>query len=1054
MKRARRSPLLPWAALSALFGAAAAQSCTNYATALANGTCACPPGLTGADCSLPACDNPLLPPSSRTPFSAAVSSNASEGCASGQCSDGFGGPTCNTCRTSEGCRTALGGTGGATTTAGVQSGMGQPVCSTGAWTWTEGFGTCDVVNPTLQSVFSGSTTLTFQKTVSPSNSLSSPFGEPASVLAQLWYAPPAGSGNTTITEQFFCAADTCRQTNTTSSGTASTDYTCQNLRCTCIPNTQFCGAPGAPLDLTDTINGLKDELQITCDAATGTSCSFRQDVLRTLFGSGGLALSGCEWGECVLPATIDTLFAQFAGSSASGGGGGGDDLSGGVIAGLAVLVAIVVALLALLAVGYTNQRRARRTALKALKDGEGEMAVLVSSASGAVAAGSSGSSAVVYKDDAAGGEKPGAVGIRIHNLSYSLPPPSRLASSFPASLFPALSSSAVTSAAALDSSGGTPRSGADETKTLAIHPHDDSGRLVLRSIDADVRGGSFCSILGPSGAGKSTLVDLLAGVRKSGFRGGSVELVVPEGEHQGRVRIGYVDQQDVLPETSTVREAVEFAAELKLGEVPKEVKRDRTFLVLSQLGLLDVADSIIGSSSSSGSGTRGISGGERRRVSIARELVAQPAVLILDEPTSGLDSSSALRILLALKALTSPSQPSNRPPTTVILTIHQPSSQLFHMFDDVLLLAQGGEQLYFGPKDGVGAWFEEKGTTCPLGWNPADHMLDLATAPSPSRKASLAPDSSPRMGMNRRRSSALPTILLRNENAHAEAERRTSTTALTQVQVLVRRGGRELVRDRGLLLMHNIVPLITGLIVGGMFYQVDLTIGGFQSRVGSLFFLGCLLAFASLSALTHFSHAKALFVRERARGYFHSLAWLSSTVVLDVVPLRLVPTVLLGVIVYFMVGLSATAAHFFKFLLILLLYAIATTLWNFFLAAAVTDVGVGILISSILNLFQLAYAGFFLNLSRIPPVLRWLQWLCPLKYALEALSVNEVGAGLMIDDQLEGARVRISAEVIMETLFGFEADAYYRDVLVLFGFICGFAILLIGAVLLKLREMR
>lgn len=99
-------------------------------------------------------------------------------------------------------------------------------------------------------------------------------------------------------------------------------------------------------------------------------------------------------------------------------------------------------------------------------------------------------------------------------------------------------------------------------------------------------------------------------------------------------------------------------------------------------------------------------------------------------------------------------------------------------------------------------------------------------------------------------------------------------------------------------------------------------------------------------------------------------------------------------------------------------------------------------------------AGFFVNLASIPPVLRWLQWLSPLKYTLEALAVNEVGSGLMIRDTLQGVPVEIGAFVIMQTLFGFEADAYYRDVLVLVAWIAGFAALLVAAVWLKLRELR
>jgi len=101
-----------------------------------------------------------------------------------------------------------------------------------------------------------------------------------------------------------------------------------------------------------------------------------------------------------------------------------------------------------------------------------------------------------------------------------------------------------------------------------------------------------------------------------------------------------------------------------------------------------------------------------------------------------------------------------------------------------------------------------------------------------------------------------------------------------------------------------------------------------------------------------------------------------------------------------------------------------------------------------------AYAGFFVNLQSISPVLRWLQWLAPLKYCLEALSVNEVSAGLMIVDSLEGVKIQINAAVIMDTIFGFKPDAYYRDVLVLFAFLMGFALALVTTVVVKLRELR
>ncbi|KPV72649.1 uncharacterized protein RHOBADRAFT_39255 [Rhodotorula graminis WP1] len=983
----------------ALVGPVLAQlSCSNYGVALPNGTCQCPSGLSPSTaCTAPTCDNPLVPPDNRQLFSAVLSGNSTAGCGR-QCSDGFEGPTCGVCTSDSACSTALQALNGAASSSSsgltLTNGLGNPVCSRGPWTWTEGFGTCDVVNPTLQSAFAGSTFLTFSKTVEPSETLSIPFGANGTLTAQLWYAP--STGNTTLAEQFYCAASSCTQANSSSTTASDVDYTCATLACTCIPGTAFCGAPGAQIDLSSTINDLEGPLSITCDSATGAQCSFKQGVLQTLFGASGLGLSACRWGECVLPGTIDRLAASLAGSAASSSGGG-DGPSGGVIAGLAVLGALVVALVALVGLGCASQRRARCRARARAPDSAPP------------------------------------VGISINHLSYFVPV----------------------------------RHSAFSLKSAS---RDD--RQVLSDVSATVVGGSFCAILGPSGSGKTSLVDLVAGVRKTGYRTGAVDLVVsprahgPASGEEGlgatasdadRVRVGYVDQNDVLCETSTVREAVMFAAELKLGEIPQEQKRCRVFEVLKQLGLLDIADSEIGSPEAGG--RRGISGGERRRVSIALELVAQPAVLILDEPTSGaslrLDSTSALRILRELKALTTPPAPQR--PTTVLVTLHQPSSQLWHLFDDTLVLAQGGAQLYFGKAHDVSAWWEAKGLRCPEGWNPADFLLDLATSPPPdflplrptltTRKSSYMPVSPDVAAESALVDSAVLAI-------PPHRRRSSATTVLTQVEVLAKREARNLVRDRGALVMHLVVLPLVALFVGGMYYKVDLTIGGFQSRIGALFFSGCLVAFASLSALSQFAKARRLFIRERARACYHPLAWLAAQFVFDVVPLRLVPTILLSVIVYWMVGLAATAANFFKFVLVLVLFALVSTVWNQLLATVIDDVGSAILVSAVVVLFEMAFAGFFVNLGSIPPVLRWLEWLAPLKYTLEALAVNEVNAGLMIEDSLAGAKVSISATIIMDTLFGFRPDAYYRDVLVLVGFLLGFALLLTLFVLLRLRELR
>lgn len=147
-------------------------------------------------------------------------------------------------------------------------------------------------------------------------------------------------------------------------------------------------------------------------------------------------------------------------------------------------------------------------------------------------------------------------------------------------------------------------------------------------------------------------------------------------------------------------------------------------------------------------------------------------------------------------------------------------------------------------------------------------------------------------------------------------------------------------------------------------------------------------------------------------------------------------------------------------------------LQNFLLAVVFENGGIATLVSALSALYQMTFAGFFVHLASIPPVLRWLQWLCPLKYALEALCVNEVGSGLMIVDTLEGVPVNVSASVIMSLvirfqlsimgvmltytlqLFGFSPSAYYRDILVFCAFIGGFAVMVVFAVWIKVRERR
>ncbi|KAF5367669.1 hypothetical protein D9757_010971 [Collybiopsis confluens] len=590
---------------------------------------------------------------------------------------------------------------------------------------------------------------------------------------------------------------------------------------------------------------------------------------------------------------------------------------------------------------------------------------------------------------------------------------------------------------------------------------NDDDKVILDSVSGRVEPGQMMAILGPSGAGKTTLVEILAGKHKIGSAVGHVAF---PSTSQPEPRIGFVPQQDVLPPTLTVYEALLFAARLRLPEnLPDHEKRSRVDAITEKLGIGHIRNVRIGDNSNGRA--RGISGGEMRRVSIGLELISNPDVLILDEPTSGLDSVSAARVADVLRSIAH----DENSPTAVIASIHQPSSQLYQTFDKILVLAQG-HALYCGPGSFAPIdYLSRTGVAKPYhqGYNVADYLLEVASDPHLLLMNKHNVNDTPSAFGDEK-----PTSLDGKENvasAHAHhlssaptglrglfgrKSSRYATTFLTQFQYLSGREWKILRRDKTLFFTHVAVASVLGVFCGGLYFNVNTTIAGFQSRVGCLFFLGSLIAFSSLSALYNIVEIRPLFLRERSASYYSPTAWLLSRFLFDVVPIRIVPTIIVSTITYWMAGLAPEADRFFKFLFILVLYTLALTLFNFLLGTLFRNGGIAILLSALTALYQMTFAGFFVNLHSIPPVLRWLQWLCPLKYSLEALSVNEVGSGLVIQDTLEGVPVDVSASLIMNLLFGFGLNNYYRDVLILFGFIAAFGLGVIGVVWVKVREQR
>ncbi|OLP77898.1 ABC transporter G family member 22 [Symbiodinium microadriaticum] len=241
---------------------------------------------------------------------------------------------------------------------------------------------------------------------------------------------------------------------------------------------------------------------------------------------------------------------------------------------------------------------------------------------------------------------------------------------------------------------------------------------LLKNITAHVRSGEVLAIIGGSGAGKTTLLDSVALEPRPGRRAGQVLLNGQELDATlFRASCAYVAQSDACAPSLTVKETLQFAASLYQGRASHADRAKRVQHLLEECGLdacqqVKVGDGVV---------IRGVSGGQRRRVSLAVELLKRPSVLVLDEPTSGLDSKAAEAIVELLTGIAVANN------LAALCTIHQPSSYVFHQFDKLLVLAKG-RVCYFGKADAALQHFQDIGYPSPSGVNPAEFMIRITNA--------------------------------------------------------------------------------------------------------------------------------------------------------------------------------------------------------------------------------------------------------------------------------------------------------------------------------------
>jgi ABC-type multidrug transport system permease subunit/ABC-type multidrug transport system ATPase subunit len=354
-------------------------------------------------------------------------------------------------------------------------------------------------------------------------------------------------------------------------------------------------------------------------------------------------------------------------------------------------------------------------------------------------------------------------------------------------------------------------------------------RVLLDKVYGWVQPGSLTALMGSSGAGKTTLLDVLAQRKTEGTIHGSILVDGRPLPVSFQRSSGYCEQLDVHEPYATVREALEFSALLRQPkELSKAEKLAYVETIIDLLELHDIADTLIGQVGA------GLSIEQRKRVTIGVELVSKPKILIfLDEPTSGLDGQSAFNTVRFLRRLADHGQ-------AVLVTIHQPSAQLFSQFDNLLLLAKGGKMVYFGEigQDGsyIKEYFGNLGAPCPHGVNPAEYMIDVVSGHVlPGVEWHQKWLESPQHAYMARHLDELISDAAAKPPGFDDDNDEFATTLWTQSKLVTQRMNVSLYRNTDYVNNKFILHIILGLFNGFTFWKIGETVGDLQLRLFAIY---------------------------------------------------------------------------------------------------------------------------------------------------------------------------------------------------------------------------
>ncbi|KAF6833701.1 multidrug resistance protein cdr1 [Colletotrichum musicola] len=513
-------------------------------------------------------------------------------------------------------------------------------------------------------------------------------------------------------------------------------------------------------------------------------------------------------------------------------------------------------------------------------------------------------------------------------------------------------------------------------------------RRILNHVDGWVKPGTLTALMGSTGAGKTTLLDVLANRVTMGVVSGDMLVNGIPRDQSFQRKTGYVQQQDIHLETSTVREGLQFSAMLRQ---PASVSKEEKYAYVEEvIGLLEMeayADAVVGVPG------EGLNVEQRKRLTIGVELAAKPDLLLfLDEPTSGLDSQTAWSIASLIRKLSENGQ-------AILCTIHQPSALLFQQFDRLLLLARGGQTVYFG-EIGEGSrtltsYFERHGAPpCDPDENPAEWMLRVIGA---------APGAKTERDWPQTWKDSAEFAEVRRELARLEQQAQNTRSQVTgeemstyanpfhvQLSMCMKRVFQQYWRTPSYIYSKLILSGGTSLFIGVSFYNAPLTMQGLQSQMFSVFMLLVVFAFLVYQTMPNFILQREQYeARERASRAYSWRVFVLVNVAAEL-PWNTLAALAVFFPFYYLVGMQHNAEEAqagrggLMFLLVWAFMLFESTFADM-VVAGVPTAEVGATLSLLLFALCLIFCGVIVPVDSLPGFWKFMYRVSPLTYLVDGL---------------------------------------------------------------------